>query len=389
MRVAINLLTEDPRHPSGAHWFWARVLPQMVKLLGPAETIYLMVSPTGRRLYQGYGPRARYITFPWSNEHRVLRTLGEQAYSPVRLPLSRIDVLNTLLAPSVKTCGLVLHIKTMHAFMLPNFPKVTGAYRRRSYRRSAALADAIIVNSQSLRSQVEQYLPVSPSVLHLVPEAVDHDLFKPAGRAAPMQRLSRYGVNRPFALFVSSLWPYKNCAGLLRAWAHAHPALGGRQLVVVGGGTYTRHQDQLKRLARELGIASETLFVGQVPLEETASFYQAADAFVYPSLNETFGLPILEAMACGCPVVTSNVTAMPETAGGAAVLCDPTDHRSIAAALLEALGPRSAELRQLGLRRAAEFSWATTATRTLEVYREVHERRRATRGAAMSGSRRT
>ena len=118
------------------------------------------------------------------------------------------------------------------------------------------------------------------------------------------------------------------------------------------------------------------VFVGGVRLEETVRFYQAADVFVYPSLNETFGLPLLEAMACGCPVVTSDVSAMPETAGGAAVLCDPKDPASIARAMIEAAGPGLDRLRDQGLRRAAQFTWGATAASTLDVYREVAARRK-------------
>ena len=105
-------------------------------------------------------------------------------------------------------------------------------------------------------------------------------------------------------------------------------------------------------------------------------FYQAADAFVYPSLNETFGLPILEAMACGCPVVTSDTSAMPETAGGAAILSDPKDPASIARAIVEAATPQRDRLRDLGLKRASQFTWAATGAATLDVYREAAERRR-------------
>ena len=100
MRVAINLLTDDPAAPSGAHWFWTRMIPEMARRLDTGEELHLLVSPKSRKMHQGYGPGVHYITYPWSNERRKLRTLSEHLYSPVRLPLSRIDVLNTLMAPS-------------------------------------------------------------------------------------------------------------------------------------------------------------------------------------------------------------------------------------------------------------------------------------------------
>ena len=139
MRVAINLLTEDPEHPSGAHWFWTRVIPEMAKRLEPGEELHLLVSPKSRHLHQGYGPNVPYITYPWSNERRKLRTLSEHLYSPLRLPLSRIDVFNTLMAPVVNpSWSLVMHMKTMHAFTAPeSVTPLTRAYRRMNYPRSA------------------------------------------------------------------------------------------------------------------------------------------------------------------------------------------------------------------------------------------------------------
>lgn len=379
MRVAINLLTDDPDNPSGAHWFWTRVIPEMAGRLETGEELHLLVSPKSRQLHQGYGPGVSYITYPWSNEKRNLRTLSEHLYSPLRLPLSRIDVFNTLMAPMVNpSWSLVIHMKTMHAFTTPeSIPPLARAYRRMNYPRSARLADAIIINSASLRSEIEQHLNVDPGKLRMIYEAVDHDLFKPGDAAAARAWVaSSYQVTKPFVLFVSSLWPYKNCQGLLRAWALARHDLGDRGLVVVGSGRDKQHVAQLHQLADELGITQNVRFVGGIPLEETARFYQAADAFVYPSLNETFGLPILEAMASGCPVVTSDVSAMPETAGGAAVLSDPKDPASIARAITEAVGPGRDRLRDAGLRRASQFTWAATAASTLDVYREATERRR-------------
>ncbi len=379
MRVAINLLTDDPDHPSGAHWFWTRVIPEMASHLTEDEELHLVVSRRSKAMHQGYGPGVRYITFPWSNERRNLRTLSEHAYAPVRLPLKGIDVFNTLIAPVVKPApSLVAHFKTMHAFTAPEaIGTAARLYRRIGYPRTAKVADAIIINSESLRSEVEKHLDVDPSKLRLIPEAVDHELFRPGDPDEARRRLAeRHGIDRPFVLFVSSLWPYKNCDGLLRAFALAKPDLDGHRLVVVGPGRDTAYVSELHALAAELGIADDVVWVGGVPLEETVHFYRAADVFVYPSHNETFGLTILEAMACGCPVVTSDCSAMPETAGGAAFLADPDDPRSIGTAILRACDSGD-DLRLQGLARAAQFTWAQTAKSTLEVYREVYTNRKA------------
>ena len=378
MRVAINLLTDDPRTPSGAHWFWKQVITEMVPLLAEDEELHLVVSPKIRDEHAGYGPQVRYITFPWSNERRMLRTLSEHAYAPLRLPRAGIDVFNTLIAPMVRPApGLVAHFKTLHAFTSPGaLNPLVRLYRRTGYPHTATVADIVIINSESLRREVETYLDVDPAKLRLIPEAVDHHVFRPGDRDEAAARLRHErDIDGPFVLFVSSLWAYKNCDGLLRAFALARRDLPEHRLVVVGSAADAGYAAQLRALAAELGVAEHVVWVGGVPHHETLPFYRAADAFVYPSHNETFGLPILEAMACACPVVTSDRSAMPETAGGAAALADPDDPASIAAAIVSACGDAGPRLRELGPPRAAQFTWATTAKQTLEVYREVHAMR--------------
>ena len=220
MRVAINLLSEDPHNPSGAHWFWTRMVPEMVNRLEPGEELHLMLSPSARRVHPDYGDGVTVITFPWSNEHRVLRTASEHLYTPFRLPFNHIDVLNTGLAPLFNpSSSLVIHIKTMHAFTAPGSVTIgRRAYRRLNYQRSARRAEAIIINSNSLRTEINRYLEVDQQKLRLIYEAVDHETFKPGNREAARAHVASFGVSRPFVLFVSSLWRYKNCDGLLRAW---------------------------------------------------------------------------------------------------------------------------------------------------------------------------
>lgn len=378
MRVAINTLTEDPDNPTGAHWFWTRMIPEMAKRMTADEEFHVLVSPRSRAMHEGYGPNVRYLEFPWSNENKWLRTLSEHLYAPFRLPRAGIDVFSTSLAPILRSASsLVVHFKSMHAYTEPQSVRpATRLYRRLSYQRTMRQADAVIINSESLREEIHRYLDVDPAKVHLVREAVDHELFRPGDREEAVRTLSeKYGIDGPFVLFVSSLWPYKNCAGLLRAFAVAKPELGRRKLVVVGPGRDVEHFAELRALAAELGITEDVVWVGGVPLGETVQFYRAADTSVYPSLNETFGLPILEAMACACPVVTSDISAMPETAGNAALLADPRDPQALGAAIVEACGPAGDRLRELGPRRAGEFTWSAAAEDTLEIYRAVHAAR--------------
>ena len=341
MRIALNLLTEDPRQPSGAHWCWTRIVPEMASRLVPGEQLYLMVSPAVRHFFPDLGDSVQAITFPWSNERRLLRTASEHLMTPFLLPRNHIDLLSTAIAPIVNpTKSLVIHMKTMHAYTAPeSIAFGPRTYRRLNYQRSVRLADAVIVNSNSLRAEVDEYLKVDPKKVSLIYEAVDHDIFKPGSADAARRHVSSYGVSRPFVLFVSSLWRYKNCDGLLRAWRLAQ-ARDGR--------SPARHRRARTRRtircrtapARGRNSASPRTSSSsvRVPNEETVQFYRAADVLVYPSFNETFGLPILEAMASNCPVVTSNISSMPEIAGGAAVLADPHDPGSIARSILEATG---------------------------------------------------
>ena len=160
------------------------------------------------------------------------------------------------MAPLVNiSWSLVIHMKTMHAFTTPDaIAPLPRLYRRMNYPRTARAADAIIINSESLRAEIQRHLKVDERKLKLIYEAVDHDLFRPGDAAAARARIASYGVTKPFVLFVSSLWPYKNCDGLLRAWPVVRGELGDRQLAIVGPGRDQDYLASLRSLAAELGI---------------------------------------------------------------------------------------------------------------------------------------
>ncbi|MFQ5946473.1 MAG: glycosyltransferase family 4 protein, partial [Anaerolineae bacterium] len=186
----------------------------------------------------------------------------------------------------------------------------------------------------------------------------------------------RYGIMSPYILYLGNFKPHKNLPRLLRAYARLDESLrAAYQLVLAGGdGIY---RPALEDLARSLGVAGRVVFPGQVEDRDLPALYSGCTLFALPSLEEGFGLPALEAMACGAPVVASDRAALPEVVDGAALLIDPEDETSITKAMARALTASEVreELRRRGLGRAREFSPDRTAGRVLALLREVSEAR--------------
>jgi glycosyltransferase involved in cell wall biosynthesis len=200
--------------------------------------------------------------------------------------------------------------------------------------------------------------------------------FRPLSREAATATVrERFKIPTPFVLSVGDLQPRKNQIGLIQAFARlvrAYPQLK-HKLVLVGKETW--FADRVHQAARESGVEDRIQFFGFVPDEDLLQLYNACDLLVFPSFYEGFGLPALEAMACGRAVVCSNTTSLPEVVDGAAIVFDPYDVdemvRAIADLLLDA--ELRARMERLGLQRAAHFSWQKTADGTLDVFREVLE----------------
>ena len=196
--------------------------------------------------------------------------------------------------------------------------------------------------------------------------------FNPARDAASIDAAAaRYGLPKRYVLAVGTLEPRKNLTTLLRAFARLRegsavdPAVG---LVIAGARGWL--DDPIFEAVQSLGLERAVNFPGFVDDDDLPALYQGAELFVFPSLHEGFGLPLLEAMACGVPVVASNASALPEVAGGAALLVDPHDAEALAQAIARVLGDEAlrARLRDAGVARAAQFSWQTAARRTLDAY---------------------
>jgi glycosyltransferase involved in cell wall biosynthesis len=233
-------------------------------------------------------------------------------------------------------------------------------------------ADAIIaVSGQTRRDLIELY-NVPAAKIHVIYQGID-ERFAPIGPAGIDTVRQRYGIERPYWLMVGTLEPRKNHAAALRALARLKANGFPHCLVVAGGAGWLF--DPIRTLVGELGLSDDVIFTGRVPDADLPALYSGADCFLMPSLYEGFGFPVLEAMACGTPVVCSNSSSLPEVAGDAALMVDPEDDGALAAAVGRLLAEPDlrSQLRQRGEQQAAGFRWQECAAQTVQVYAAVVE----------------
>jgi glycosyltransferase involved in cell wall biosynthesis len=247
-------------------------------------------------------------------------------------------------------------------------------------RRTVYRASRILTGSEFSKSSIlKVYGDLDEDKVVVVPNAAASE-FRPIAREVAQAAVrDRFRIGAPFVLSVGDLQPRKNQIGLIKAFAklvRAYPQLK-HNLVLAGKETW--FADQVRRAARESGVADRIQFFGFVSDEDLLQLYNACDLFVFPSFYEGFGLPALEAMACGRAVVCSHTSALPEVVDGAAILFDPYAIDEIVRALAGLLLDSELRVRmeRLGLQRAAHFSWQKTAERTLAVFYDVLEKGRA------------
>ncbi len=308
---------------------------------------------------RGYGLR-EHVSIPWRARRLGVDLLHVPHYV---LPLAAR-------APSVVTIHDCIHL--LFPEYLPNAlaPRYARAVMGQAVRRSARV---FTVSEASRRDILRFYPRTAPEHVVVVPNAVDPALLAEPDDEQRAHVRERYQIRGRFVLYVGNVKPHKNLERLVRAFARlrARPALDDVRLFLIG-------QDEnryagLRRLVEELGIRHDVRFFGFVPDATLAALYRLASVFAFPSLYEGFGLPPLEAMACGTPVVTSNASSLPEVVGDAALLVDPYDVDQIAdglARVLESDRLRD-ELTARGRRRAREFSWERAARATHAGYMQV------------------
>jgi glycosyltransferase involved in cell wall biosynthesis len=370
MHIGLNahlLSSSSSYRAAGINWYIYNLLQHLPKAAGHHSFTAFLGDREAAQSFSGLQTEASAL----STARPVVRIVWEQLVQPVRLLRRSIDLLHSLafVQPLVMPCPGVVTVYDL-SFLL--FPEGLQTWRRLYLRwgtaRSSHAAERVIAISASTRRDLVALLNVPEHKVDVVPCGVDED-FQPIQNAELLDELrDRRGLPQHMLLFVGTIEPRKNLVTLLRSYALLRDRIQAPPLVIAGPKGW-RYEEAFAAV-RDLRLEEDVLFPGYVPREELPLWYNAADLFVYPSLYEGFGLPPLEAMACGTPVVTSNVSSLPEVVGEAGLMVEPTDVEGMAEALYQGLTDRSLreELRSRGLQKAATFNWSRVAEETVAVY---------------------
>lgn len=287
----------------------------------------------------------------------------------VHMPLNTVPVL--MPRPYVVT------VHDLSSLLFPERRDLRGTLHEIRYRRGLERAEQVIAVSAATRRDVGQVLGIPEQRIKMIHNALDPVFLAGAEGVTDSQvqsTLERYSIHYPFILYAGTIRPQKNIPRLVEAFAvlrgelEGDPRFANLRLVVIGD-EISRHPE-VRRAMNQSRVAAAVRFLGFVPIDVLRAFYRAAELFAFPSLYEGFGLPPLEAMACGTPVVTSNVSSLPEVVGDAAVMVNPENVFEIARGMREVLTNEElrARLIRKGREQSARFSWEENAREVLSVY---------------------
>jgi glycosyltransferase involved in cell wall biosynthesis len=306
---------------------------------------------------------------------RVMHRIWNFAHAPkADSLLGGLDVYHATnyFLPPMRSARRILTIHDLCFLVKPELcsPKIAH-YFAKHVPKFIEQSDAVLACSHSTKNDILRFSSVDPLKIHVVHEAADED-FSPMRRDLAQEVLSCvYGLSGPFLLFVSTIEPRKNLSVLLRAFSRISREIPHKLILI---GTMGWNAEPPEKMIADLGLKERVIHMGFLSRHaDLAAFYSAADAFIFPTLYEGFGLTLIEAMTCGCPVVTSDNSSVPEVVGDAALQVNAQDIEAIASAILRLLDDDSLrdELIAKGFNQARSFSWNRCAAETLEAYRSL------------------
>jgi glycosyltransferase involved in cell wall biosynthesis len=368
--IGLNLIFLVPGETGGMEVAARELIPALLAQAPPGMRFTAFINRETAEAGDGpWGELLPAVTLPVNARNRVQWVLGEQALLPRTVARNGVDLVHSL-ASTAPLWGRFRKVVTVHDLIYARFPEAHAGIRDKGMRvlvpRAARRSDRVIVDSQSTREDLMRLIRIPSERIDVVPLGIGR--VQHEAPLAERELRARFDLGeRHVVLSLSAKRPHKNLRALIGALARL-PA--ERRPLLVLPGYATAHENELLEFARAAGVEPDVRFLGWCTGEEVEGLWAIAEAFVFPSLYEGFGLPVLEAMARGVPVACSNAASLPEVAGDAALLFDPHDEHAIAEALRRLLEDSALRdrLRSRGLARAREFSWERAARLTLESY---------------------
>lgn len=323
-------------------------------------------------------------TFP-ENVHLVIspckrRILWTNWYIPPLLRRHHIDVYHGVCNFELPVRKMCRYVVTIHDLVPLFFPELVPwkhlLFFKLFMKRAAQAADLIITDSEHSKHDIVQHLAVPEEKIRVIYLGYDAKHQEIRDQQVIQDVITRYGICQPYLLFVGVIEPKKNLERLVDAFVILQREnVIDKELQFVIAGAKGWFYEQLYRKVQELNLEHQILLTGFVPDEDLPYLYSGAELFVFPSTYEGFGLPVIEAMSYGIPVVTSKTSSLPEIAGDAGFLVDPNSPESIAQGLISVLSDENlqAKMKQAGRLQAQKFSWQRTAEQTYNVYQEVYQ----------------
>jgi len=373
MKIGIDTLFEDPIYGSSATDYLASFVRTLARV-ATEHLVVVFVSFRNRHLFATVeANNLCFVNCLVSNEYILPRIIVQQTLLPLHAARLRLDL---LYAPG-NVCPLVpsswrtvLKISTLHHYLTPEaLSPARRIYRQLVFAAAARRADRIIANSLSTKNGICRLMNIPEEKVIVVPEAVDESFQRVERNDALASRLrTDYGLPMPYILFASALYPYKGADTLIRAFARVNKWHNNLHLAIAGPDPLSQ-RGKLEALALSLGIADQVHFLGRISNVEMPLLYSGAEVFVYPTLSETFGKPVVEAMRCEVPIIASNVDSIPEIVDTAGILVDPRDIEEIANAICRVLSDDNLRtvLVARGRVRAKDFSWERHTHQILKV----------------------
>ena len=371
--IGLNLIFLVPGETGGMEVAARELIPALLAE-APAEMRFtaFVNRETAAAKDGPWGELLPAVTVPVNARNRVQWVLGEQTLLPAAAMRARVDLVHSL-ASTAPLWGRFRKVVTVHDLIYARFPEAHAGIRDKGMKvlvpQAARRSDRVIADSLSTREDLVQILGVPAAKIDVV--ALGLGSVRRATPIGERETRARFELGeRRVLLSLSAKRPHKNLLALIGALAQIPAA---ERPVLVLAGYPTAHEAELRARTQSEGLAADVRFPDWLSAEELEGLWALATAFVFPSLYEGFGLPVLEAMARGVPVACSNASSLPEVAGDAALLFDPHDEAAIAGALRRLLDDAALceQLRASGLARVREFTWDRTARLTLESYRRA------------------